>query len=389
MAEAKVKFDKAIWRILTPNKLYVYMSSSLRNGFWSALYEQRGGRFSSLIGVLAELQLRSGRLILYLLENKDKQTPMDLIQRDSKEFRSWNQGEFVTASAADPVTQKVVKEIKKIAEPEKYPIGHVITTKIQVPKDYVRIKGDVTYIGWKSHVLKVHSLDKIHSTVKKAITTARHAWSWEPKNLRILVHTSTNAMGLAFNPGKGNHVISLKSILLKEYDLTSINRVILHEFCHHYREETFGRHRLETDMHDDKFCTALRQVDPVVESLRECKMFTDDQWVESPEVQKKAKKQKGIFDPYRGYGEIKHLKSGILKLHWLPYKKGDFKRQVLHLNSDDLKKITNQIPRSRWQDIKIIHDTRLPWIDHESNFKVLINVLSARFPQHGFRELLK
>lgn len=145
--------------------------------------------------------------------------------------------------------------------------------------------GTIRYDGWAPLAKRsAHTLDALHRSVDDAVRKARAAWGWAAEGLVVSFHSGRRALGLAYAPGAKDRRISLNEVLLEKYNLDSIHRTVLHELCHHAREELHprvrrgGRGRLaQLDAHDAKFCEMLGQVDPTVAgSQQECQFFTDE-----------------------------------------------------------------------------------------------------------------
>jgi predicted SprT family Zn-dependent metalloprotease len=142
--------------------------------------------------------------------------------------------------------------------------------------------GTIRYDGWAPLAKRsAHTLDALHRSVDDAVRKARAAWGWAAEGLVVSFHKKQWALGLAYNPGAKDRRISISEVLLEKYNLDSIHRTVLHELCHHAREEMHprtrrrGRSRLaQLDTHDAKFCEMLAQVDPLVAgSQQQCQFF--------------------------------------------------------------------------------------------------------------------
>jgi len=212
--------------------------------------------------------------------------------------------------------------------------------KVKLPPGSVRRYNGITFEGYTQRALKVHSFGTIAKLVDDGIKLGRDAWGWEPVDLRVMIHNDSRAMGLAYNPGKGVHRISLNSRLLNEYDTMSIFRTVIHELCHHYRDERFPINKL--DAHDEIFCHELGKIDPVVvQNPKECVMFTDEVWQDSLVVKAKvekqaAKKKADNYDHREGYLQMRVLKSGELRMDWLPNQKGGFANKAMPVTVSNL-----------------------------------------------------
>lgn len=217
--------------------------------------------------------------------------------------------------------RKVVAQIKKqplaISDPVAPNSTFTVTKKLgNLP---ITLDG-ITYEGFGASALKTHSLDAIHQAILACIKTTKQKWFWVPKDMIMQVHTTSNAMGLALNPGSGVHVLSLKKELLLDYDLGAIVRVVLHELCHHYREERWPRNRSNpyADSHDEKFCDALAQVDPLITDKKQCQYFCNETWVKGRSAQQKQAVIEE--DPAQFKALLRINKSGAYKLNLVPPK---------------------------------------------------------------------
>lgn len=214
-------------------------------------------------------------------------------------------------------------------------------------------KGEfASYIGWELIAKQsAHSLASLHRAVEKAVEVCDQAWGWRPENLRIKFHTTGNAFGLAYSPGKKDHIISLLKKMFQEYDMDSAYRVILHELCHHYRDERF---RLSPNDHDEIFCRELEKVDPTVEGdPRQCRHFTD---VADPALVAKHQRQKNepVWSPQAGTIQFWHKKSdGTISLYWKPnpgYKWGSWRVSV---RSDNILALLKQFSPGEWGKVLV------------------------------------
>ena len=146
--------------------------------------------------------------------------------------------------------------------------------------------GDMRIERWTPATAKqsAHSLEKIAEIVSSAVAKCFNAWNWKPMGLTLNFHKPGRSMGLAYNPGQGDRRISLSTDLISAYDATSVLRVVLHELCHHAREELHQRDPREASSddqgdggHDAIFCRMLGEVDSAVrENPTSCRFFNDD-----------------------------------------------------------------------------------------------------------------
>lgn len=111
---------------------------------------------------------------------------------------------------------------------------------------------------------------KFHAIVESAIVKAKSKWGgWVPRGLVVQFH-SGRALGLAYRPGTGAQTgvrkVSFSQNLLMNYKPDTVQKTVLHELAHHYRDESFPRGK----PHDPTFCAAMQKVDPSVTNLRAC-----------------------------------------------------------------------------------------------------------------------
>lgn len=159
--------------------------------------------------------------------------------------------------------------------------------------------GTIRYDGWAPLAKRsAHTLDALHRSVDDAVRKARAAWGWAAEGLVVSFHSGRRALGLAYAPGAKDRRISLNEVLLEKYNLDSIHRTVLHELCHHAREELHPRVRLrrgrgkiaQLDAHDAKFCEMLGQVDPAVAgNQQQCQFFTEEEDVSAAAASAAAK----------------------------------------------------------------------------------------------------
>lgn len=210
----------------------------------------------------------------------------------------------------------------------------------------------VSYIGWELvEKQSAHTIDALHKTIEKAIVLCEKEWGWKPVDLRVKFHTTGNAFGLAYSPGRKDHIISLLKRMLMKYDIDSAYRVILHEFCHHYRDERF---RQTANDHDSIFCRELAKVDPSVEGdLRQCVHFVD---VADPALAAKHQRQKNepVWSAEAGTVVLWHKKSdNSFSLYWKPNKGYKWSTWRVSLNADNLIILLKQFAPSEWGKVRV------------------------------------
>jgi len=221
--------------------------------------------------------------------------------------------------------------------------------KLRLAQGSVRSADGITYEGFVGATIKVHGFDTIARTVAQSVALCKAAWDWEPKHLRVLVHTAGRAMGLAYNPGKGDHRISLNRRLLTDFDTMSLARVVLHELCHHYRDERFPK---SADSHDAVFCRELGKVDLVVANdPRGCQFFSDEVWEESTVVQARKTKQAALlkaenYDPEQGMILVRVRSDNRLTWDWIPHSGKGFRRRGVPLSPKHMREAFGSLPSS-------------------------------------------
>lgn len=186
----------------------------------------------------------------------------------------------------------------------------------------------VTFIGYRRRKL-AHSMETLVNLFTECVQACQFKWGWRPVVPEVEIHTTSRAMGLAFiNPTVKRHRISLHLKLLTQYDLASIRRVVLHELCHHYREEAFPPNRYEA--HDHIFCQELQKVDVTLAADAEkaqqpvakmCTMFYEQRDAEIIAISDRKKHRdfsEAVWSPEAGYVELARLKSGRFRFAWRP-----------------------------------------------------------------------
>ena len=179
--------------------------------------------------------------------------------------------------------------------------------------------GAVRYDDWGSVSKKsAHSFDEVHRQVVADVLECAKAWKWLPTGLTISFHSSGRAAGLAYEPGNGNRRISIRRDILEKYDIKSLSRLVLHELCHHAREELHPRRLITTEnAHDERFCEMLRMVDSVVAAEpMSCRYFTDD--ADGEAVAASAAKSGKVFSSEAGEIVIGIAPDGKYRYRWDP-----------------------------------------------------------------------
>lgn len=391
----KPSLGKQVWSLMTPGHLFVGLTP--RRFYSKPIPRDNGGAWFASLDIGVDLNLKTGRIALIFANRAKVQTLLwERIRRDSYESVDGKAGNYYALSTADPLTRKVIEKVRKFLIQEAYDDGEVLDTWMNIPKGMLQYKGDVLYFGYKGKVTQVHSLDQIHRLVLKAVESGRHAWSWSPRNLKVFCHPSGNGMGLAYNPGKGAHAISLHTKLLREYDANSVYRVILHELCHHHREETWPRKAYTAiTAHDQQFCNELSKVDEVVAASGDCRYFQDEQWMESAAVQKKIERKHSInWSPDAGYLVFRRIKSGYLRLDWLPRIPGDFPKKTYKIGYDSLKDLLSNFSLREIQRVEVLN--QMPEfssfgkvLGSTTTLAKLMDMLTHVYPRLKFDQLLE
>jgi len=270
-------------------------------------------------------------------------------------------GSWISVKALSPLHAAADKALKKWLKTLVYRSGNDISQAaealLKLPTGSIRVHKGVTYEGYTNRLLKTHSFSVVTKLIEQARVLVKESWSWEPNDLRVLTHNQGKAMGIAYAPGKGIHRISLHTKLLNEYDEMSIFRVIIHELCHHYREEKWPRELTMANAHDERFCEALTIVDPLVkDNPKECTYFTDEQWEGSSVVQKKKEALSASrYEPGRGTFVLRLLKSGHLRLDWVGE---DFNKRGIKVSERELKALTKDMTKEQQERLLITHADR-------------------------------
>lgn len=215
--------------------------------------------------------------------------------------------------------------------------------------------GEVRYAGWKAvEKQSAHTFEALHGAVVRAVEACAAAWSWDPTGLSISFFTGRRAMGLAYHPGRGDRRIALHHDLLARYDLDSVARTVLHELCHHAREElhprgdihAYGRAAAATLAHDQKFCEMLAMVDPAVASSpASCRYFDDDA---DPEALKGLAARRGVVHAAAA-GALRLAvasRRGAVKFRWEPTGTARWKAVWEPLNASSWRAFLSSFPEN-------------------------------------------
>jgi hypothetical protein len=236
----------------------------------------------------------------------------------------------------------------------------------------------VTYNGFETIAKRsAHTLEALHKTIVGAALDCHRAWGWRPRSLDVGFHQTSRAMGLAYAPGydPATHKISLHVRMLETYDLHTIWRVLVHEFCHHYREEKWprrGRKLTAAQSHDQLFCNALRQIDTAASDAETCRWFIN---VEDPAL-KAAKEERLAALPARaqrasprnnppvwsanaGYLSLFTLKSRKFRIEWVPRDGFHWSKYVKSISARDLGEIVTHFGPADWDRVEVQTSPRL------------------------------
>lgn len=247
--------------------------------------------------------------------------------------------------------------------------------------------GPITYTGIANKV-GAYTLEQLHEITAKAVTDCTAVWKWrsaefpvwKPSNLEVMLHDGARALGLAFAPGTGaklnKRTISLNKKLLTQYDAHSIWRVIVHELCHHYRDEVFSSREVEPaerevllqsvkayladksasavvqmqkvlGTHDATFVRELGKVDPKIkENMVTGLIFTeyaDQSLVAEMLAKREGRKAKLLskvsWDPTAGRLYFDRLKDGTFNVWWMPLAEGQWKPVREKLNNPQMRQL--------------------------------------------------
>lgn len=193
--------------------------------------------------------------------------------------------------------------------------------------------GDMRVEKWTPALSKqsAHPLEEIIEITEAAVVECFNAWQWKPVGLTLGFHASGRAMGLAYSPGKGDRRISLAAGLLAAYDADSIFRTLLHELCHHAREELHPRtlegrpsFLREAMAHDTVFCDMLAEVDATIrDNPTSCRFFNDDA---DPQAMAASDEKRGVvYTAAAGWIEIGVSPQYRMRYRWMPLKNGPHK----------------------------------------------------------------
>lgn len=214
-----------------------------------------------------------------------------------------------------------------------------------------RTRGKVVYVGFPRE--SAHSLAALHREIDKQIAVGRRVWRWVPRNLRVQFMDRMDAMGTAFIRPSEDHRIALAEELLRNYTLVSAGRVVIHELCHHYREERWPRFVTQENGHDKLFCRELRKADPVARRDHvSCVGFNDGQ---AP-----VRVPPSAWTANAGRLRIR-VRGSDSTLAWVPKKRGAWIVQERPLRDDWLLDIVKSLRPSEWKRVRIEYGGYTRW----------------------------
>ena len=261
--------------------------------------------------------------------------------------------------------------------------------------------GQITYTGYSKKVGH-YTLDQIHDICVRAVTDSSAVWSkrgkqhpahqaapyasdprWIPLNLEVMLHSGKAALGLAFAPGSGRETnkrtISLNKKLFELYDANATWRVVVHELCHHYRDEEFWKDEVAPaeqasllaaikshmatsprsgmwwhnvlSTHDATFVRELGRVDPKVkESAYSGLLFTEytDPSLVAEVAAKKAARaaaqKPAEWNPLKGRLYFDRLKGGRENtMWWIPLEKGGWRPVRMRLDNPTMYRVIREL----------------------------------------------
>ncbi len=244
--------------------------------------------------------------------------------------------------------------------------------------------GDVvTYTG--SVPNSAHTLEALHRAVLRAQEVALNVWGFTCARLEVQFFSSGTAMGLAYNPGSGKQtgkrLISLNYKLLQAYTIDTVWRTIIHELCHHARDEQF---RQSNDAHDSQFCEMLGRADPLARDRRGCTFFTEmeDASLAAGIKQRKAGSVPPVYDPALGTVYLGRLKSGKFRIGWVATEKAlaKWKTVLTPLNEKAMEDLFKHFTPAQWDDVRVTTEN-WPYRVAPESLAELIKILVATWPR--------
>lgn len=227
---------------------------------------------------------------------------------------------------------------------------------------------EVRYVDFDGVDLGRHGIQRFHKAVSSALEMSDKAWSWRVPSLNVKTHQGKGPLGQAFAPGTGTYTglrsISIHRDIARRYDADSLRRVVLHELCHHAREELEPRtgSRAKRESHDSTFCRMMGLVDPqVIGDEEKCRRFHDapDLTLVAEEAAEATASSKGLsWDPANGFVDYHtYLRGRRLygRLAWSP-KEGSKRRwRPVLINTDDLEmlQLLHRFEPEKWSSVEV------------------------------------
>lgn len=254
--------------------------------------------------------------------------------------------------------------------------------------------GDIMYTGFELYKKRsAHKLEDLHGVIDDAVAACARAWSWEASGLEVKFHDTAHSYGLAYEPGVGASTgvrkISLNAKLISAYDKKSIWRVVVHELCHHFREERWPRViDRRHEKHDTIFCRELARVDEAVRAdiANNCAFFDDDAdaSIVAAMPKKVRVKEPVSWAPAAGKLIFDNYVSGKLRLEWSPNKAAGFKwpKEVFAISGESLVAVAKRFTPEEWRSVRV--ETPL-WIlpgTPPTSLAELIRYMLSNWPKH-------
>lgn len=234
--------------------------------------------------------------------------------------------------------------------------------------------------GAKIKYVKFHSVEKklpytlaqIHSIIDEALSLCESTWRWSTTDasLEVWFHETGKSMGLAYEPGRKSiellktRKISLHKDLLRFYDRDAIARTVLHEYCHHYREETWPRSAIKyrgIDLsHDEQFCESLAKVDPLVsKDPKTCSKFYEECNEDLVAIVEEKREENISWSTKDGKLNVSVLKTGKMSMQWVPTGTKRWRKMAFVLGPNGFVELIERIGSSNIKDVAVEPDARV------------------------------
>ena len=268
------------------------------------------------------------------------------------------------------------------------------TRTIEYTSPATKHLGSVSYTGFEKVAKKSgHSLESIHRAVNSAVARAIEVWGWQCTGLEVKFHESGRAFGLAYEPGAGARKISLNALLLQTYDLNSVARVVIHELCHHYREEQWPRDRRYGDAHDKRFCDEITKADPEIASsegsrsaeANRCITFADipDTALDAAvRAAKAARTTEPTWAPEAGVLMHYALRSGKFRLQWKPNAGFRWTQWIKSLNDSHLLELMKRFGPGDWGRVVVHVEPRIARGRDVMSLRDWVRWIIEQYPRH-------